>query len=148
MALCYIQDMSGVSKPMATIIFFHLNKAIDSIDRRAISIVLSKYGVSELLIANVMQFYIGTSAVVATAHGNTEKLSTTSGVFQGDTQAPFLFITLLDYILRETLLNNIDGLTITPHRSSHYSTVRIGALVNADNIAITCDTIDQAKNVS
>ena len=41
-----------------------------SIDRRAISIVLSKYGVSELLIANVVQFYIGTSAVVATAHGN------------------------------------------------------------------------------
>ena len=27
---------------------------------------------------------------------------------------PFLFITLLDYVLRETLLNNIDGLTIIP----------------------------------
>ena len=94
-----------------------------------------------------MQFYIGTSAVVATALWNTEKFSTTSGVLQGDTLAPFLFITLLDYVLRKTLLDNIDGLTITPRRSSRYPAVRIGALLYADNTAITCDTIDQAENV-
>ena len=69
MALRYILDMCRLSKRMTTIIFVNFNKASDSIDRRAISIVLSKYGVSELTIANVMQFYIGTSAVVATAHG-------------------------------------------------------------------------------
>ena len=68
MALCYILDMCRVSKRMTTIIFVDFNKAFDSIDRRAISLALSKYDVSELLIANVMQFYIGTSAVVATAH--------------------------------------------------------------------------------
>ena len=72
MALRYIVDMCRVSKRMTNIIFVDFSKAFDSIDRHAISIVLSKYGVSELLIANVMQFYIGTSAVVATAHGNTE----------------------------------------------------------------------------
>ena len=72
MALRYILDMCHVSKRMTTIIFFDFNKAFDSIDQRAISIVLSKYGVSKFLIANVMQFYIGTSAVEATAHGNTE----------------------------------------------------------------------------
>ena len=74
--------------------------AFDSIHRRAISMVLSKYGVSEIIIANVMQFYIWTSAVVATAHGNAEILSTTSGVLQGDTLAPFLFINILDFVLR------------------------------------------------
>ena len=132
---------------MTTIIFVDFNKAFDSIDRRSISIVLSRCGVSELLITNVMQFYIGTSAVVATPHGNTEKYSTTSGVHQCDTLAPFLFITLLDYVLRETLLDNIDGFTITPRRSSRYPAVRIGALVSADDIAITCDTIDKAENV-
>ena len=57
---------------MATINFVDFNKAFDSIDRRAIPIALSKYGVSELFIANVMQVYIGTSAVVAMAQGNTE----------------------------------------------------------------------------
>ena len=72
MALRYILDMCRVSKRMTTIIFLDFSKAFDSIDRCAISIVLSKYGVSELLIADVMQFYIGTSAVVATAYGNTD----------------------------------------------------------------------------
>ena len=94
-----------------------------------------------------MQFYIGTSAVVVTAHGNTEIFSTTSGVLQGDTLAPFLFITILDYVLREKLLNNIDGFTITPRRSSRYPAVRIGFPVYADDITITCDAIDQAENV-
>ena len=147
MALRYILDICRVSKRMTTIILVDFSKAFDSIDRRAISIVLSKYGVSELLIANVMQFYIGTSAVVATAHRNTEIFSTTSGVLQGESLTPFLFITLLDYIFCETLLDNIDGFTITPRRCSHYPAVRIGALVYADDIAITCDTIEQAQNV-
>ena len=70
-----------------------------------------------------------------------------SGVLQGDSLAPFLFITLLDYVLRETLLDNIDSFTITPRRSSRYPAVRIGALVYADDIALTCDTIEQAQNV-
>ena len=98
--------------------FVNFNRAFYSIDWRAIPILLSKHGVSWLIIANVMQFYIWTSAVVAT-----EKNSTTSGVLQCDTLAPFLFITLLDYVLRETLLDNIGGFTITPRRSSRYSAV-------------------------
>ena len=77
-------------------------------------------------------------------HRNTEKCSTTSGVLQRDTLAPFLFNTIIDYILCEMLLNNIDGFTITFRRSSRYPAVRIGAIMSADDIAITCDTIDQA----
>ena len=95
-----------------------------------------------------MQYYIGTSAVVATAHKNTEKYLTTSGVLQCYTLAPFLFITLLDYVLRETLLSNIDGFTITPRRSSRYPAVQIGALVYADNITITCDKPKMFFNAS
>ena len=117
MALRYILDMCRVSKRMTTIIFVDFSKTFYSIDPRAISIVLSKHGVSEPLIANVVQIYIGTSAVVATAQGNTEEFSTISGVLQGDTLAPFLFITLLDYVLRETPFDNIDGFTITHLRS-------------------------------
>ena len=147
MALRYILDMCRVSKRMTTIIFVDINKAYDSIGRRAISIVFSKYGVSELLVANVVQFYTRTSTLVATAHVSTEIFSTTSGVPQCDTLAPFLFITLLDYVLRETSLDSIDGFTITPRRTSRFPAVRIDALVHADDIAITCDTIDQAKNV-
>ena len=98
------------------------------------SMALSKYCVSRLLIANVVQFYIGTSVVEATAHGNTVVFSTTSIVPQGDTQTPCLNLTLLDHIPCATLLSNIDSFTITPRRRSRCPAVRIGALVYADDI--------------
>ena len=44
------------------------------------------------------------TTIIFLTHRNTEKYSTTSGVLQGDTLAPFLVITLLDYVLRETKL--------------------------------------------
>ena len=69
-ALRCILAICRVSKCKATIIIVDFNKAFDSIDRRAIPIVLSKYGVSKL--DDVIQFCIGTSAVVATVHENTE----------------------------------------------------------------------------
>ena len=43
------------------------------------------------------------------------------------------------------LLYNVDGFTITPRRSSRYPAVRMGALVYADDITITCDAIDHPK---
>ena len=88
-----------------------------------------------------------TSAVEPTSHGNTVIFSKTSDVLQDDTLATFHFTTLLDYVLLETLLDHIDGFTITPRRSSRFPEVRNGALVYADDIAITCDKIDQAEYV-
>ena len=93
-----------------------------------------------------MQFYIGSSAVVTTPLGNAEKVSTTSGVLHGDSLAPFLLITLLDYVPCRSHLDNIDGFKMTPRRSSRYPAVRIGAKVYADDIRITCDTIVQVGN--
>ena len=130
---------------MTTVIFFDFNKTFYSIDLHAIPIVLSRNGVSKLLIANVMKFYMGISAVLATHTETVKKNSTTSCVLQGNTLATFLFITLLDYVLRETLLCNIDGFTIIPRRSSRYPAARIGALVYANDIVITSDTIVKAK---
>ena len=75
-------------------IFVDFNKAFDFIDQRAIPIALSEYGASELLITNIMQFCIWTSAVVAMAHGNTEEFFSTSGVPLDDTLASFFIITL------------------------------------------------------
>ena len=58
----------------------------------------------------------------------------------------YLFMMLPDYICCYMLINKFDDLTVTP-RSSRYPTVCIGALMYWDNIAIVCDTIDQADNV-
>ena len=53
---------------LATVIFVDCNMVFYSIDHPAIPIVLSKYGMPQLLITNVMQLCIWTYVVVATAH--------------------------------------------------------------------------------
>ena len=58
------------------------------------------YGVPEKLIDSVCDMYQDTRAFVNTQHGPTDMFETTSGVLQGDTLAPFLFILVLDYVLR------------------------------------------------
>ena len=123
---------------MATIILVDVSKALASIDRRTISIVLSKHGVSELLVANLIQLYIRATSIEVTALRNTETFSAASGILQGDTLTPYPFI---------TLLGNIDDFTIIPRRSFLFTAVRIGAPVYSDDIAHTCDTIGQAEYV-
>ena len=53
MAFRYILDRCRVSKRMTTIIFVDFNKVFDSIDRRAIPIVLSEHGASQLSTLNI-----------------------------------------------------------------------------------------------
>lgn len=44
--------------------------------------------------------YTNTRAKVVTIDGKTDELEIASGELQGDTLAPFLFITVLDYALQ------------------------------------------------
>ena len=47
--------------------------------------------------------YAGTRAMVVTPDGNSEEFDILAGVMQGDTLAPFLFIIVLDYVLRKAI---------------------------------------------
>ncbi|KAL8562787.1 hypothetical protein ACOMHN_022662 [Nucella lapillus] len=96
------------------------------------------------VIADVMQLYKDTPASVWTQHGETESFSTSSGVLQGDTLSPFLFITDLDSVLRQTLREE-DGFTVKRRRSSRHPETKLCALAYADDIAIISDTPDGAE---
>ena len=53
--------------------------------------------------------------------GDTPFFDITTGVLQGDTLAPYLFIICLDYIMRTSIDNNSQyGLTLTERKSSRY----------------------------
>ena len=53
-----------------------------------------------------MQLHHGSNAAVSTRFGLTETLDTTSGVQQGGTLSPHIFILLVDYILRQSLVDD------------------------------------------
>ena len=62
--------------------------------------------------------YTDTLAKVMTPEGLTEAFKILAGVLQGDTLAPYLFIIVVDYIMR-TAMSNLEepvGFTIRPRQ--------------------------------
>ena len=101
MTLRFILDAARTQKPYVTVVFVDYRKAFDSVDRRAIPVVLRPYGVPDSVVVDVMQLYHGSSAAVSTSFGLTETFDTTSGVIQGDTLSPHIIILLVDCILTQ-----------------------------------------------
>uniref|UniRef100_A0A1I8J6W2 Crossover junction endonuclease MUS81 n=1 Tax=Macrostomum lignano TaxID=282301 RepID=A0A1I8J6W2_9PLAT len=91
------------------IVFVDFRKAFDSVLRAALPFVLRAYRVPQQLIDAVMALYCDTGAAVVTADGLSDLFDTSSRVLQGDTLAPFLFVLLLDWVLRTALPSADDG---------------------------------------
>ena len=105
MTLRFLLDSARTQKRSLTVVFVDYSKAFDSVNRRAIPVVLRHYSVPDLAVADVMQLYHGSTAAVSTRFGLTWTFDATSGVLQGDTLSPHLFILLVDYILRQSLVD-------------------------------------------
>ena len=120
-----------------SIIFVDFRKAFDSVSRAAITWLLTTYGVPTSLASAILEPYAGSSAFVQTSHGPSEEFSTTSGVLQGDTLAPLLFLIAMDYVLRRSLKES-DSYVLVPRRSSRNPAVHLPALAYADDVALLC----------
>ena len=75
--------------------------------------------------------------MVRSPDGETELFDINSGVLQGDTFAPLLFIITLDYDLRTSIdLHKDLGLTLQKSRGRRYQTVTISYAYYADDLAL------------
>ena len=102
MTLRFLLDAARTQKRSLTVAFSDYSKTLDSVDIRAIPVVLRHYGVPDPAVADVMQLYHGSTTEVLTHFRLTETFDTTSGVLQGDTLSPHLFILLVNCILRHS----------------------------------------------
>jgi exonuclease III len=85
-------------------IFIDFSKAFDSVKWTYIEAILAAYAVPPLLINAIMALYRGASATVSTQFGlSPESIDLSVGVLQGDTLAPYLFIIVIDYVMRTAL---------------------------------------------
>lgn len=82
-------------------------------------------------------------------YGCSEEFNITTGVLQGDTLAPFLFIIVLDYALRKAIAGREEGLgfTLKPRRSSRHPAVMLTDLDYADDIALISRQVEQAQEL-
>ena len=63
--------------------------------------ILKAYGIPNELITAISSLYENTRAKVVSPDGETEFINIVAGVLQGDTLAPYLFIIVLDYVMRQ-----------------------------------------------
>ena len=108
--------------------------------------ILPLYGIPQPIIAAIKALYTHTQASVITPDGETDFFDIEAGVLQGDTLAPFLFIIVLDYVLRLSLDTiNDKGLQIHPRRSRRQPATHITDLDFADEIALVSDLVTNAE---
>ena len=126
------------SKNLAlAMVFIDFSKAFDSIHRERMFQILSAYGIPTSIINAIKLIYENSCAHVITPDGETKFFNILSGIFQGDTLAPFLFVIVLDYSLRQAYGSKPDiGITIKPRKGSRKPEIRIKDSSYADDIAL------------
>ena len=99
--------------------FIDFKKAFDSIHRGKLMNILRAYGIPERTVQSISDVYDNTSAKVLTPDGETDTFPILAGVLEGGTRAPYLFIIVLDYVLRRAITGKEEqfGFTITQGRA-------------------------------
>ena len=132
----------------ATLLFVDFKKAFDSIHRGKMLKILIAYGIPEKVVQLTGKMYDETKAKVLSPDGETDLFNIQAGVLQGDTLAPYLFVIVIDYVMRTAIGENTEmGFTIHPRKSRRILSVNITDLCFADDIALLANEIAHAQEL-
>ena len=123
------------------ITFIDFSKAFDSLLRSKLPEVLASYGIPKKLIKAIMSLYTNTRATVLTPEGLTKEFLTNLGILQGDVLAPFIFIIVLDFILKMAIADGSLGMTLHPCTANIPTEIKITDCAFADDIAAFSNSI-------
>ena len=129
--------------------FIDFCKAFDSVNQATMFQILAAYDFPKRILQAIITIYDNVKAKVVSPDGDTDYFQIIAGVLQGDTLAPYLFVIVLDYALR----NAIDGreaelgFTLAKRQSSRKPAVCITDLDFADDLVLLSDEIEQARKL-
>ena len=133
--------------------FIDYSKAFDSISRSMTKKILLAYGIPEKVVAMIMRLHNGSKAHVMTDDGPSGEFDITAGVLQGDTLAPFLFVIVVDLVMRNAITEAGEGVgfSLKHNNSGRSSNLRncspkeLTDLDFADDIALLSDNMVDAQ---
>ena len=92
--------------------------------------------------------YKNTKVKVHSPDGDTDYFNIVTGVLQGDTLAPYLFIICLDYVFRTSIdLMKENVFKLAKERSRRYPAQTITNMDYADDIVLLANTPAQAESL-
>ena len=121
-------------------------KAFDSVKWNHLKVILKLYGIPDKLINAITSLYVNVNARIRTPAGISETFTLSKGVLQGDTPAPYLFVIVMDYILREALPNPSLGYTLYQGSSRKPGTY-VTDLAYADDVALASHMVENAQTM-
>ena len=142
-----IEECTVRQECQCVVTFIDFSKAFDSISRTRMEEVLYNYGLSTKIVTAVMSMYSGTAARVVTADGCSADFQVEAGVLQGDTLAPYLFVIVVDYVLRAAIPDDSVGFMIQKRLSRRHPAKYVTDLDFADDIALLSGTMANAQTL-
>ena len=110
--------------------------------------ILSLYGIPQKVIDAIKLLYTNTQSSVQTPDGETTTFSILAGILQGDTLAPFLFIIVVDYLMRVSVDKISSCVFLLQHRlGPRNPAVHLTDTDFADDIALISSTIEDAQDL-
>lgn len=133
----------------AIMTFIDFKKAFDSVNRSIMFKILYAYGIPDELVNAISDMYRGTKAKVVSPDGITDYFELHAGVLQGDTLAPYLFVIVLDYVLRKAISGYEEelGFTLTKRLSKRHGPEMVTDLDFADDIVLISEVLTQAQEL-
>ena len=132
------------------ITFVDFKKAFDSINREIMFSILRHYGIPEKIVNAIKTIYKNSRSAVIVEGNISEEFEVTTGVLQGDTLAPFLFIIVLDYVMRKAEADNTNdkgehGFITNLRESVRRPATSINDLDFTDDIALLENSLEQSQ---
>jgi hypothetical protein len=142
-----LEEMRKLNREVI-VCFVDFKKAFDSISREKMFEIIKLYGIPDKISSAIRALYTSNKAKVISPDGDTEFFDIQAGVLQGDTLAPFLFILVLDYVLRISVdpLNS-KGIKIRAKQSKRKPGLFLTDLDFADDLALVSETIQNAEDL-
>ena len=131
-----IMEAFGSYQLPLTITFIDFKKAFDSINRSVMFAVLRHYGIPEVIVNAIGVLYNNSRSAVMVDGNLSDPFQVTTGVLQGDVLAPFLFIVLIDYLMKRATENIESGVVTHPRQSRRHPAKTLNDLDFADDIAL------------
>ena len=106
--------------------------------------ILRDYGIPESVTNAIKVLHTNTKSAVVVVEETTNFFDVLAGVLQGDVLAPFIFIVVVDWVMKNSDMNHL-GFTTKPRRSRRHLEEKLGDLEFADDLSLLANNQKEAQ---